>query len=50
MPAYIKAVVIKVKLGIFFLTEAFRCAVVALKLDTVRDGIAVLILCSQIAY
>lgn len=50
MPAYIKAVVIKVKLGIFFLKEPFPCVVVALKLDTIRDGIAVLILCSQIAY
>lgn len=50
MPAYIKAVVIKVKLGIFLLTEPLLCVVFSLKLDTIQEGIAVLILCSQIAY
>lgn len=50
MPAYIKAVVIKVKLEIFLLTEPLLCVVVALKLDSIQEGIAILILCSQIAY
>lgn len=41
---------IKVKLGTFFLTEPLLCIVVALKLDTIQEGIAILIVCSQIAY